>query len=56
MGCFIAPLGLGLLGFGSSYAWILFFVGLSGIGQASYHPEGFKIMSQLSGKNKASLV
>ena len=54
LGCFIAPLGLGLLGFGSSYAWILFFVSLSGIGQACYHPEGFKIVNQLSGKKKAS--
>ena len=53
-GCFIAPLGLGLLGFGPSYAWILFFVSLSGIGQACYHPEWFKIVNQLSGKKKAS--
>ena len=54
-GCLIAPLGLGLLGFASSYAWILFFVSLSGIGQACYHPEGFKIVNQLSGKKKASI-
>jgi FSR family fosmidomycin resistance protein-like MFS transporter len=54
VGCFLAPVGLGLLGFGSSYAWIIFFVALSGVGQASYHPEGFKIVSQLSGKKKAS--
>ncbi len=54
LGCFIAPLGLGLLGFGSSYAWILLFVSLSGLGQASYHPEGFKIAHMLSGKKKAS--
>ena len=53
-GCLIAPLGLGLLGFGSSYAWILFFVSLSGVGQACYHPEGFKIVNRLSGKRKAS--
>jgi FSR family fosmidomycin resistance protein-like MFS transporter len=56
VGCFMAPLGLGLLGFGSSYAWILFFVSLSGIGQASYHPEGFKIANLLSGKKKASAI
>ena len=31
-GCLIAPLGLGLLGFGSSYSWILFFASLSGVG------------------------
>ena len=53
-GCLIAPLGLGLMGFGSSYAWILFFVSLSGVGQACYHPEGFKIVNRLSGKRKAS--
>ena len=53
-GCFVAPLGLGLLGFGSSYAWILCFVSLSGLGQACYHPEGFKIVNQLSGTKKAS--
>ena len=53
-GCLIAPLGLGLLGFGSSYTWILFFASLSGIGQACYHPEGFKIVNQLSGTKKAS--
>jgi len=53
-GCLLAPLGLGLLGFGPSYAWILFFASLSGIGQASYHPEAFKIVNQLSGKKKAS--
>ena len=53
-GCLIAPLGLGLLGFGSSYTWILFFASLSGVGQACYHPEGFKIVNQLSGKKKAS--
>jgi FSR family fosmidomycin resistance protein-like MFS transporter len=54
VGCFTAPLGLGLLGFGSSYGWVLLFVALSGIGQACYHPEGFKIVNQLSGEKKAS--
>ena len=28
---------------------------LSGIGQASYHPEGFKTVSLLSGKKKATM-
>ena len=37
-GCFIASLGMALLGFGSSYSWILFFAALSGLGQGSYHP------------------
>ncbi len=55
-GPFLASLGLGLLGFGSSYAWILFFAALSGLGQASYHPEGFKTVNILSGQKKATAI
>jgi FSR family fosmidomycin resistance protein-like MFS transporter len=39
-----------------SYAWILIFASLSGIGQASYHPEGFKAASLLSGRKKATVI
>jgi len=56
VGPFIASLGLALLGLGSSYVWILFFAALSGIGQASYHPEGFKTISLLSQRKKASAI
>jgi len=52
VGCFIAPLGLGLLGLSPSYAWILLFASLSGIGQASFHPEGFKMISRLGGTKR----
>jgi len=55
-GCFIASLGLALLGFGGAYGWILFFAALSGVGQASYHPEGFKSVNFLSGSRKASAI
>lgn len=55
-GCFTASLGLGLIGLGPSYGWILFLAGLSGLGQASYHPEAFKIINLLSGRNKASMI
>ena len=55
IGPFLASLGLGLLGLGPSYAWILFFASLSGLGQASYHPEGFKTVSFLSGKKKETI-
>ncbi|MBI5968496.1 MAG: MFS transporter, partial [Deltaproteobacteria bacterium] len=55
-GPLIASLGLALLGIGSSYAWILSFAALSGIGQASYHPEGFKTVSFLSERNKATII
>lgn len=55
VGPLIASLGLGLVGLGPSYAWILLFASLSGLGQASYHPEGFKTVNLLSGKKKASV-
>lgn len=55
VGPFIASLGLGLLGLSPSYAWILFFASLSGLGQASYHPEGYKTVNLLSGKKKATV-
>ncbi len=53
-GCLIASLGMALLGFGSSYGWIFFFAALSGLGQGSYHPEGFKTVNVLSGGKKAT--
>lgn len=55
VGPILASVGLGLLGLGPSYAWILLFASLSGLGQASYHPEGFKTVSLLSGKKKATI-
>jgi FSR family fosmidomycin resistance protein-like MFS transporter len=56
VGPFLASLGLGLLGLSPSYLWILLFASLSGLGQASYHPEGFKTISLLSGKRKATMI
>lgn len=56
VGPFLASLGLALLGLAPSFAWILFFASLSGIGQASYHPEGFKTVSLLSGPKKATVI
>jgi FSR family fosmidomycin resistance protein-like MFS transporter len=56
VGPFLASLGLALLGLAPSYAWILVFASLSGIGQASYHPEGFKTVSLLSGPKKATVI
>ena len=55
VGPLLASLGLGLLGLGPSYAWILLFASLSGLGQAGYHPEGFKTVSFFSGKKKATI-
>jgi FSR family fosmidomycin resistance protein-like MFS transporter len=56
VGPFLASLGLGLLGLSPSYSWILLFASLSGLGQAGYHPEGFKTINLLSGKRKATVI
>jgi FSR family fosmidomycin resistance protein-like MFS transporter len=56
IGPLLASFGLALLGLAPSYAWILFFASMSGIGQASYHPEGFKTVSLLSGPKKATVI
>jgi FSR family fosmidomycin resistance protein-like MFS transporter len=54
LGPLIASLGLALVGFSPSYSWVLLFASLSGLGQASYHPEGFKTVNRLSGEKKAT--
>jgi FSR family fosmidomycin resistance protein-like MFS transporter len=56
IGPLIASLGLALIGFGPSYSWILLFASVSGLGQASYHPEGFKTVNLLSGERKATAI
>jgi len=55
VGPFLASLGLALLGLAPSYGWVLVFASLSGLGQASYHPEGFKTVNLLSGPQKATV-
>jgi FSR family fosmidomycin resistance protein-like MFS transporter len=55
-GPLIASLGLALIGFSPSYYWVLLFASLSGLGQASYHPEGFKTVNLLSGEKKATAI
>jgi FSR family fosmidomycin resistance protein-like MFS transporter len=55
VGPLLASLGLGFVGLGPSYFWILLFAAVSGLGQASYHPEGFKTVSFLGGRKKATI-
>jgi len=55
-GCLVAPTGLALLALGKGYGWILFFTAISGFGQASYHPEGFKMVNFSGGERKATAI
>ncbi|MCF8011819.1 MAG: MFS transporter [Clostridiales bacterium] len=54
LGCLVAGLGMALTGFSSSYPVLLFFVLISGLGVAAYHPEATKFARFASGKRKAS--
>lgn len=51
---FIACLGIAWAGFVSSYSLLLLCVMISGIGVASFHPEGFKTASFFTGDKKAT--
>jgi MFS transporter, FSR family, fosmidomycin resistance protein len=55
-GALVASVGLSLIGFSPTYFWILLFASISGLGQASYHPEGFKTINFLSGDKKATAL
>ena len=50
----IACLGLSLTGFVSSYPLLLISVMITGIGVASFHPEGFKTAYYFTGERKAT--
>ena len=51
---FIACLGLSLTGFVSNYSLLLICVIVTGIGIASFHPEGFKTAYYFTGEKKAT--
>jgi len=51
---FVACLGLSLTGFVSNYSLILICVIVTGIGIASFHPEGFKTAYYFTGEKKAT--
>jgi FSR family fosmidomycin resistance protein-like MFS transporter len=53
-GCLCAGLGLSLLAVPDNYAVVLLLVVLSGLGVASYHPEGFKTARFFTGPRVAS--
>ncbi len=50
----IACLGIALTGFAPSYFLLLLCVMMSGVGVASFHPEGFKTASFFTGRKKAT--
>lgn len=54
VGCLCAGLGLSLLSLPNHYGWVLVLVTISGLGIASYHPEGFKTARFFTGNKMAT--
>jgi FSR family fosmidomycin resistance protein-like MFS transporter len=53
---FLASLGVALTGFAGSYPILLGLILISGLGIASYHPEGYRTATQVAGARKATGV
>jgi FSR family fosmidomycin resistance protein-like MFS transporter len=53
-GCLFAGVGFSLLSLPTSYGLVLCLVALSGLGVASYHPEGYKTASFFTGARAAA--
>lgn len=54
LGCLCAGIGFSLVSLPSSYVAILALVVLSGLGTASYHPEGYRTAYFFTGEKKAT--
>jgi len=54
LGCLVAGLGFSFLFVSDRYEWILALVVVSGLGAASYHPEGFKTAHFFTGARRAT--
>jgi FSR family fosmidomycin resistance protein-like MFS transporter len=53
-GLVLAGVGIGLVPLATSYALVLVFVAISGLGTAAYHPEASKFAAFASGERRAS--
>ena len=53
-GVAVSCAGFSVLGYAPSYAYILLAVLISGLGVASYHPEGFKVAQYFTGDRKVT--
>jgi FSR family fosmidomycin resistance protein-like MFS transporter len=54
VGVAVSCVGFSVLGFAPSYAYLLLAVLISGLGVASYHPEGFKVAQYFTGDRKVT--
>ena len=55
-GIFLAGAGLAVTGIAPGYAWVLAAVMVSGIGVAAFHPQGARLVIQVSGEKQATAM
>jgi len=54
LGCAISGIGIALVPFSPSFAWLIAFVMFTGLGTAAFHPEGFKATACIASRRRAT--
>jgi FSR family fosmidomycin resistance protein-like MFS transporter len=54
LGCAISGVGIALVPFSPSFAWLVAFIMFTGLGTAAFHPEGFKATACIASERRAT--
>lgn len=54
LGCLVSGIGIALVPFSPSFAWLVVFVMFTGLGTAAFHPEGFKATACIASVKRAT--
>jgi len=54
LGCLVSGIGIALVPFSPSFAWLVAFVMFTGLGTAAFHPEGFKATACIASVKRAT--
>jgi FSR family fosmidomycin resistance protein-like MFS transporter len=54
LGCLVSGVGIALVPFSPSLAWLIAFVMFTGLGTAAFHPEGFKATACIASVKRAT--
>jgi FSR family fosmidomycin resistance protein-like MFS transporter len=54
LGCIVSGIGIALVPFSPSFAWLVAFVMFTGLGTAAFHPEGFKATACIASVKRAT--
>jgi len=54
LGCLVSGVGVALIPFSPTFAWLVAFVVFTGLGTAAFHPEGFKATACIASVKRAT--